>query len=100
MHAVPYSGALPGLAGGRKPLTQFELMRWRFTDGNINSSACCDHRDFALLQISRGSATQAIHKDGGKDNQPQHNFLGVALDVQEIHAILDHRDNECPDQSA
>jgi hypothetical protein len=70
---------------GEKALPQYELMRWRFTDGNINSSACCDHRDFALLQISRGSATQANHKDGGKDNQPQHNFLGVALDVQEIH---------------
>ena len=46
------------------------------------------------------SLLEFVQQHGQEDDQSQDDLLGVGLDVHQIHAVLNHSDDEGPNQGA
>lgn len=55
---------------------------------------------FPGFELGGEAAFEAIGQDGAKDHQAEHDLLGVALDSHQVHAVLDHGDDERAHQGA
>lgn len=43
---------------------------------------------------------QTVQQDCAENDQPENYFLGVALDIGQIHAVLNNGDDKCAYQGA